>query len=81
MADEGKKGGGGGPLGELVTAESMIQLAIALPAGCLIGWLLGAWLDRHFHQGWMGIAGIVLGAIGGFVQIFTTASKYLKRGD
>ena len=84
--DEGSKDGGqgGGPrggLGDLVKAESMIQLAIALPAGCLIGWLLGAWLDKHFHQGWMGIAGIVLGAIGGFVQIFTTAARYLKRGD
>lgn len=78
MADEKKRGGA---LGELVTAESMIQLAIALPAGCLIGWLVGAWLDKHFHQGWMGIAGIVLGAVGGFTQIFRVASGYLKRGD
>ncbi len=69
-----------GAMGELVTAESMIQLAIALPAGCLIGWLLGAWLDKHFHQGWMGIAGILLGAVGGFIQIFRVASGYLKRG-
>ena len=38
----------------------MVQLAIALPAGCLIGWLLGHWADGHFHQGWIGIAGIVL---------------------
>ncbi len=84
--DGGKRRGGAGSgtgsgLGELVTAESMIQLAIALPAGCLIGWLLGEWMDKHFHQGWMGIAGILLGAVGGFIQIFRTASKYLKRGD
>ncbi len=69
-----------GALGDLVKAESMIQLAIALPAGCVIGWLIGAWLDRHFHQNWIGIVGIVLGAIGGFVQIFLTASRYLRRG-
>jgi ATP synthase protein I len=75
MADEEKKKGA---LGELVKAESMIQLAIALPAGCLIGWLAGAWLDKHFHQGWIAIAGIVLGAVAGFVQIFVTASRYLK---
>ena len=87
MADETGPGGSGnggrksGGVGDLVKAESLIQLAIALPAGCLIGWLLGAWLDRHFHQGWMGIAGIVLGAVGGFVQMFTTASRFLKRGD
>jgi F0F1-type ATP synthase assembly protein I len=70
--------GGKGALGELVKAESMIQLAIALPAGCVIGWLVGSWLDRHFHQGWISIVGILLGALAGFVQIFRTASRYLK---
>jgi len=75
MADEKKKSNA---LGELVKAESMIQLAIALPAGCLIGWLVGGWLDKHFHQGWIGVAGIVLGAVAGFVQIFVTASRFLK---
>jgi F0F1-type ATP synthase assembly protein I len=83
MADDGTKdggaaGGGKGPLGELVKAESMIQLAIALPAGCVIGWLVGSWLDRHFHQGWISIVGILLGALAGFVQIFRMASRYLK---
>ena len=80
MADDGAgKTGGKGALGELVKAESMIQLAIALPAGCVIGWLIGAWLDRHFHQNWMGIVGILLGAVAGFMQIFLTASRFLKR--
>ena len=46
----------------------------------LIGWLLGSWADRHFHQGWIGITGIVLGAVGGFIQIFATASRFLKKG-
>ena len=85
MSDDGERnedkapsGGGKGALGELVKAESMIQLAIALPAGCVIGWLLGSWLDRHFHQSWMSIVGILLGALAGFVQIFRTASRYMK---
>jgi F0F1-type ATP synthase assembly protein I len=86
MADDGSgnddkpgaSGGGKGALGELVKAESMIQLAIALPAGCVIGWLVGSWLDRHFHQGWIAIVGILLGALAGFLQIFRTASRYLK---
>jgi ATP synthase protein I len=75
MANEQKKSGA---LGDLVKAESMIQLALALPAGCVIGWLVGSWLDRHFHQGWIGVVGILLGALGGFVQIFRTVSRYLK---
>ena len=80
MTDDEAGNKKGKALGELVKAESMIQLAIALPAGCVIGWLIGAWLDRHFHQNWMGIVGILLGAVAGFLQIFVTASRYLKRG-
>jgi ATP synthase protein I len=87
MADDGTDnngkvaGDGKGALGQLVTAESMIQLAIALPAGCVIGWLIGAWMDRHFHQSWIAVAGILLGAVAGFVQIFRTASRFLKKSD
>jgi len=82
MADEGntpKKPHGA--LGDLVKAESMIQLALALPAGCIIGWLIGAALDKHFHTSWMSIGGIALGAVAGFFQMFNTAARYLKRGD
>ena len=80
-ADENKPAKGDGALGQLVKAESFIQLAIALPAGCVIGWLIGAALDRHFHQHWIGVVGILVGAVGGFLQIFLMASRYLKRGD
>ncbi len=81
MADDDKKNGMTGGLGDLVKAESMIQLAIALPMGCAIGGGLGWLADRHFHTGWIVVVGILLGAVGGFIQIFTTASRYLKRGD
>lgn len=76
VADKGKGGG----LQDLVKAETMFQLALALPLGCLIGWFLGSLLDRHFHQSWMAVTGIILGAVGGFFQIFTTASRYMKQG-
>jgi ATP synthase protein I len=69
-----------GGLRDIVTAESAIQLAIALPAGCVIGWLAGSWLDRRFHQEWIAITGIILGAVAGFIQIFRTASRFLKDG-
>jgi F0F1-type ATP synthase assembly protein I len=77
MADEGKKSGG---LNNLVQAESLAQVAIAMPAGCFIGWLLGSWLDRHLHQNWIGIVGCLLGAVGGFIQIYRTAVKYMGKG-
>jgi F0F1-type ATP synthase assembly protein I len=70
-----------GALGDLVKAESMIQLAITLPAACVIGWLAGTWADQHFHTSWIGVTGIVIGAAAGFVQIITTAKKFMKDPD
>jgi F0F1-type ATP synthase assembly protein I len=77
MLDEGKKGVGS----SLKKAESMIQLALAVPAGCFAGLLIGAALDRHFHTRWIVVAGMLLGSAGGFIQIFTTMNRSLKRGD
>jgi len=79
MEDDSSSKKSGGTLGDLVKAESMIQLALLLPAACFIGWLLGVGLDHHFHTTWMEIAGVVLGAIAGFVQIVRTAANYLNR--
>ncbi len=77
VADEKKNGA----LGGMVQAESMIQLALALPIGCVLGWFLGSLVDKHLHLHWVGVAGIILGAAGGFIQIYRTASKYLSRGE
>ena len=79
MADDGKKSGMGGGLGDLVKAESMIQVALILPIACGIGWLAGSLLDKHFGTSWMMIVGILLAAAAGFIQMFRTASSYLKR--
>lgn len=79
--DNPKPDKAGGALGNLVQAESMIQMALAVPAGCFAGLLIGYLLDKHFHTRWMVVAGMLLGAAGGFVQIFTTMSRVGKRGD
>jgi len=78
MAEERKDEKKPGALKELVQAEQMLQLAIAIPLGCVVGWLLGNWADRAWHQNWIGVAGIVLGAVGGFIQIYEVAKKYMK---
>lgn len=79
MADYGQGGKKSGSLHDLVKAESMLQLALVLPAACLIGALAGSALDKHFHTGWMAVTGILLGATAGFIQIYKTASRYMKR--
>jgi len=45
------------------------QIAFALPAATLIGWLLGSLLDRWLHTTWIYIAGLILGMITGFVEL------------
>jgi F0F1-type ATP synthase assembly protein I len=65
----------------LVRAESMVQIALAVPLSTVIGWGLGAWLDSKLHQSWMGIAGVVLGAVAGFVQVVRVANHANRTGD
>jgi ATP synthase protein I len=67
-----------GVLGDLVKAETMIQLAISLPIGCVLGWFLGSLADKHWGTHVWAVVGIVIGAIGGFIKIFQTAGKYMK---
>ena len=68
-------------LGNLVQAESMLQLALAVPAGTFVGLAIGYLLDRHFHTRWIVVVGMLLGAAGGFIQIFTSIARLGKRGD
>ncbi len=56
-------------LDTLVQAEKLMQIAILLPSAAFIGWLIGAWADRAWHQTWLGIAGIVFGGISGLVYV------------
>ena len=66
-------------LGSLIQAESVVQIALAIPAGCFVGLLIGYFLDKHFHTHWMVLAGIFLGAAGGFIQVFSYVNRLSKR--
>lgn len=58
----------------LVKAEKLTQIAFVLPVSLAVGWLLGAGLDKLLHQSWIYLAGIVLGVVAGFVQVFRMIS-------
>jgi F0F1-type ATP synthase assembly protein I len=77
MADESNKKNGPN---DYIQAESILQLALAIPAGAFVGLGLGYWLDKHFHTGWIAIALMFLGATGGFVNLFRYLSRSAKRG-
>jgi ATP synthase protein I len=61
----------------IVKAETGIQIALILPSSVVVCWLIGAWADKHFHQSWASIVGVIFGAISGLVYII----QYVIRAD
>lgn len=51
------------------------QLAMIFPAAVVVGWLLGAALDRWLHTTWLYLVGLILGIAAGFVELIRTVSK------
>jgi F0F1-type ATP synthase assembly protein I len=66
------------PLQSLVRIESLIQLALLLPAAVVIGWAIGLALDHWLNQHWINILGLITGAVAGFVQIFRVVLSHSK---
>ena len=54
------------------------QIAFMLPAGTVAGYLLGALLDRWAHTSWIAVVGLVLGSVGGLVELIRMVSKDTK---
>lgn len=58
-----------------VQAARYTQLAMIFPAAVVVGWLIGAALDRWLHTTWLYIAGILLGVAAGFVELIRVALR------
>jgi ATP synthase protein I len=61
-----------------VQAARYSQLAMMLPAAVVVGWLVGAALDRWLHTGWLYLAGILLGVVAGFTELIRVALRDSK---
>jgi len=48
------------------------QLAFIIPAAVVVGLLVGKLLDYWFHTHWLFLAGVILGAVAGFVDLIRT---------
>jgi len=53
----------------LVQLANYSQLAFIFPVATVVGWLIGAALDRWLHTTWLYLAGLILGIIAGFVEL------------
>ena len=54
------------------------QLAVVFPAALVVGWLVGAALDRWLHTTWLYLAGILLGIAAGFIELIRSAMRDTK---
>jgi F0F1-type ATP synthase assembly protein I len=54
------------------------QLALMLPAGTVVGWLLGSALDRWLHTSWISVVGLFLGIAAGMIELIRTAVRDTK---
>jgi ATP synthase protein I len=78
MTDPPEKPKKDAALQSLVRVESLIQLGLLLPACVVIGWAIGLALDHWLNQHWMNVAGLILGAIAGFVQTIRIVLSHSK---
>jgi len=54
------------------------QLALMLPAGTVVGWLLGSAMDRWLHTTWISIVGLFLGIAAGMIELIRTVVRDTK---
>jgi F0F1-type ATP synthase assembly protein I len=54
------------------------QLAIIFPAALVVGWLIGAALDRWLHTTWLYLVGILFGIAAGFTELIRNVLRDTK---
>jgi F0F1-type ATP synthase assembly protein I len=51
------------------TVARYSEMAFTVPAGVIVGYFSGKWLDARFGTHWIYIAGVILGAGAGLIQV------------
>ena len=62
-------------------AAEYMSLAMVLPVSTFVGYLIGSWLDRKFGTHWMSIVFLLLGIVGGFVQLIRQIMQDSREDD
>ena len=57
----------------LVSAARYSEIGFIIPAAVFLGYGLGRLLDYWLHTHWLYLAGVIFGAIVGFIQMIRTA--------
>jgi F0F1-type ATP synthase assembly protein I len=60
------------------TVARYSEIGFIIPAAVLLGFFLGKVLDYWLHTSWLYLAGLIFGAIVGFVQMIRMAANSFK---
>ncbi len=45
------------------------EMAFTIPAGVVVGYFIGRWIDGRLGTHWVYVAGLILGAAAGLIQV------------
>jgi F0F1-type ATP synthase assembly protein I len=59
----------------MATVGRYLSVGIMLPVSSMVGYGIGYELDQHFGTHWMAIVLMLLGTVGGFIQLIREISR------
>ena len=62
----------------IVTAARYSEIGFIIPAAVFLGYILGRILDHWLHTRWLILAGVIFGAVAGFIQMIRMATSAAK---
>ena len=62
----------------LFLAVKYSHIGFALPAGTVVGWLIGAALDKWLGAHWIATTGLIVGIIAGFTEMIRAITQISK---
>jgi ATP synthase protein I len=62
----------------MVMVGKYTSLAMLLPSAAFAGYVIGYLLDKVFHTGFLGVVLLILGIIGGFIEVVRTLLRDMK---
>lgn len=65
----------------LVLAIKYSHIGFALPAGTVVGWLVGAALDHWLGTKWIATTGLIVGIVAGITEMIRAAVSISKESQ
>ena len=61
-----------------MTAARYSEIGFVIPAAVFLGYVLGRALDHWLHTRWIYLAGVIFGAVAGFVGMIRMATAAMR---